>query len=532
MQRRGTFFVRLAVGLAAAALTLSGCGGGSPSSGGSTPTASGGVDGTLRVAIAQAETSISVRDYDTHSFNVLDEVFEPLVRYTADGSIGPGLAQSFEVSPDGKVMTFQLRPGSTSTDGTPFTAAGAKSERERWVRDKDNSFLGITGYTPSITATDDHTLTWTLAQPYFSALNELALVRPVRFMSPGAYAADGTVKAPIGTGPFTVQSTDNQKVVLARNDSYWGPKPKLKQVVFTVIPDAAARVAALKAGEVDVIGGDYLAPLALEDAQSIREDSNLSVLTEKSTTNLLLTFNADTGNPALKDVRVRRAVGMAVDRNAIAAGLFDHQAEPATSVFPPNVPYGPTSGGATFDVAGATALLEEAGWIGSPVRKKDGKVLTLKLILDPSSLPQAKSLSEVAQAQLKSIGIEVEISPLDSTAYSAAVAARKFDLRFYSTYGAPYDPYSMLTANFRSSQEGHLFASAELDRQIPIALAAADDTSRRANFDVIWKLLDDQAAAVPIVQLPRLWAVSKKVQGFTLGATEYDLPLAGVTITE
>lgn len=512
------------------AVTVAGCSNNS-SGPANAPSAAGGVDGTLRLAIAQAETSISVRDYDTHSFNVLDEVFEPLVRYQADGSVGPGLAQSFTVSPDGRMMTFRLRPGVTYSDGTSFTAAVAKTELERWVRDKDNSFLGVTSYTRSITATDDHTLVWKLTEPYFSALNELALVRPVRFMSPTAYQADGTVKAPIGTGPFTVASMDNQRVVLTRNDRYWGPKPTLKQVVFTVIPDAPARVAALKAGEVDVIGGDYLAPLALEDAQSVKEDTNLRLLTEKSTTNLLLTFNLDTGNQALKDVRVRQAVGLALDRDAIAAGLFDHQAQPAASVFPPNVPYGPKTGSAAFDVAKAGALLDAAGWQGSPVRTKGGRPLTLKLILDPSSLPQAKSLSEVVQAQLKAIGIGVEIVPLDSTAYSSTVAARRFDLRFYSTYGAPYDPYSMLTANFRSSQEGHLFASPELDRQIPVALAATDDTSRQAAFDTVWKSLEDQAAAVPIVQLPRLWAVSTKVQGFSLGATEYDLPLTGVTVT-
>lgn len=530
MWRWGFFVAKPAAWLVAATLVVSGCAGGS-SQPRTDEGSAAGVDGTLRVAIAQAETSISVRDYNTHSFNVLDAVFEPLVRYQADGSIGPGLAESFDVSPDGKVLTFGLRPGVVYSDGTPFTATAARTELERWVEDKDNSFLGITGYTRSITATDPTTLVWRLTQPYHPALNELTLVRPVRFMSPKAYRADGTVQAPIGTGPFTVTSTNNQKVVLTRNDRYWGPKPTLKQVVFSVIPDPSARVAALKAGEVDVIGGDYLAPLALEDARSLREDSAVTVLTQKSTTNLLLTFNADTGNPALKDPKVRKALNLAVDRDSISSGLFDHQADPAHSIFPANVPYGPTFGSATFDVARANTLLDEAGWVGTPVRSKNGKALTLKLILDPSSLPQAKSLSELAQAELKAVGVNVTITSLDSTAYSSTVAARRFDLRFYSTYGAPYDPYSMLTANFLSSQPGHLFASAALDRQIPQALAATDEASRKADFAAIWQVLDEQAAAVPVVQLPRLWAVDDKVHGFTLSATEYDLPLAGVTVT-
>jgi nickel transport system substrate-binding protein len=528
MHTRPSPVVHLAVVLAAVGMALAGCSANSTPENKDTPV--GRPDGTLRIAIAQAETSISVRDYKTHSFNVLDEVYEPLVRYAADGSIKPALAESFTITADGLGMTFQLRPNVTFSDGTPFTAAVAKAELERWVFDKANSFLGITGHTKSIEVTGERTLSWVLSQPYYSALNELALVRPVRFMSPTAYAADGSVKAPIGTGPFKVQSMDNQKVVLVRNDTYWGGKPLLNQVIFTVIPDASARVAALKAGEVDVIGGEYLAPLALEDAQAIKQSSNVRLLTDKSTTNLLLTYNVDTGNPALSDVRVRKAIGMAIDRDSIASGLFAGQAQPAPSIFPSNVPYGPKSGTATLDVAGARALLDGAGWSGTDVRTKNGTQLALKLLLNPSSLPQAKSLSEVVQAQLKQIGIAVQITPLDSTAYSAAVADRAFDLRFYLTYGAPYDPYSMLTANFRTIQANHLFASSELDTQIPVALAATEEASRQKEFDTIWKLLDDQAAAIPLVQLPRLWAISDKVKGFQLGATEYDLPLTGVSI--
>ena len=133
--------------------------------------------------------------------------------------------------------------------------------------------------------------------------------------------------------------------------------------------------------------------------------------------------------------------------------------------------------------------------------------------------------------QLGGVGVRATVDSLDPTAFGTRVSARDFDLRFYSTYGAPYDPYSSLTANFRTAQEGHLFASPELDAQIPVALAATTDDARQAAFDDIWATLAAQAAAVPVVQLPRLWATSDDVEGFELGATEYDLPLTDVTVS-
>ncbi|WP_299951601.1 ABC transporter substrate-binding protein [uncultured Modestobacter sp.] len=510
-----------ALAAGALALTLSACG----LSDGSDDAASAG-EQVLRVALGDPEASLSVQDYTTSSFTVLDQVFEPLVRYTADGTFAPALAESYEISDDGLTMTFRLRPGVTFTDGTPFDAETARTDLLRWVEDPDNSFLGLTGVTESIEATDEATITWRLSQPYYSALNELALTRPVRFTSPAAAGE------PVGTGPYRVESLDEQQVVLVRNDDWWGGTPTLDRVEFAVIPDATARVAALQAGEVDVIGGEYTAPLALEEAAALESTEGVEVLTTESTTNLLLTVNADTGNPALADPAVRRAMDLAVDRPGIAEGLFEGRATAATTVFPANVPYGPDPEPATAaDPAAAGELLEQAGWTGDGVRSKDGVPLQLDLVLDPGLLPQATSLSQAVADQLGEVGIGVTITPLDSTAYGTTVSARDFDLRFYSTYGAPYDPYSTLTANFRSVQEGHLFASPELDAQIPVALAAPDEDSRQAAFDAIWTTLAEQTAAVPLVQLPRQWAVRDTVEGFELGATEYDLPLSDVTVT-
>ena len=216
---------------------------------GSNSTAASDTGGTLRIALAAPETSLDLLDFKTNSFNILDEIYEPLVRYTADGTIGPGLAESHEVSPDGLKLTFHLRKGVTFSDGKALTAPVAKADLEKWVGKEKFSFLGVSAHTKSITATDDQTLVLRLDKPYAPALQELAVTRPVRFPSPAAYGADGQVTTPIGTGPYRLQSLTPTEIVLVRNDTYWGGRPSLDKIEFKVIPDAGQRVAALKAGD-------------------------------------------------------------------------------------------------------------------------------------------------------------------------------------------------------------------------------------------------------------------------------------------
>jgi nickel transport system substrate-binding protein len=154
----------------------------------------------------------------------------------------------------------------------------------------------------------------------------------------------------------------------------------------------------------------------------------------------------------------------------------------------------------------------------------------LRLILDPNLLPQSKALSEAVQADLRKVGIDVQIEPLDSTAYADKAAKRDYDLQFYETYGPPYDPFAMLNSNFRTQEEANLFSSPAIDELIDTALASTTDTQRAAAYDQVWTELNDNWAVASLVELPRVWAIRSSVKGFALGATEYDLPLRTVGV--
>jgi nickel transport system substrate-binding protein len=488
--------------------------------------------GTLRIALGQAEADLNVFDYKTNSFNVLDQLYEPLVRYGPKGTLQPALAKSWDVSQDGLTLTFHLRDGVRFSDGTPFTAEVAKDYMQRWIGNPDNSFVGITTNAGSIDTPDERTLVLRLRQPYYPALQELSFVRPVRFPSPTSFDASGTFVKPVGTGPYKLESMSTTEIVLVRNDGYWGGQPNLDKVIFKVIPDSQARLAALKAGEVDLIGGDYLAPLAPEEAVQLRNQSQIKLLSQPAETNLLLTFNLVSGNPALRDPKVREAINYALARQAYATTLFNDLARPANQVFPPNIPYAPEAGSRPleFNADKASGLLSEAGYTGSGTRANGDTRLSFRLILNPDLLPQAKALSEAVQADLAKVGMDIQINTLDSTAYADASTKRDFDLKFYPTFGPPYDPFGLLNNNFRTDQQTNLYSLPELDQRIAAALSSTNDSERAAAYDAVWAELDENWAVAPLVELARVWAIRTTVRGFELGPTEYDLPLTGVRV--
>ncbi|MER7008900.1 ABC transporter substrate-binding protein [Dactylosporangium sp. NPDC000555] len=508
---------RMAVLSAVTALLVTGCGGGGETGAGDDAAVPAG--GTLRVALGQPEADLNSLSYKTHSFNVLDQIYEPLVRYGPQGKLLPGLAQTWEVSSDGLTLTFHLRQGVTFSDGVAFTAPVAKTDMQRWIG--DTPFLGISRTIAAVDAPDDATLVVRLKSSYYPAVQELTLMRPVRFRSPNSFDPAGNFVKPIGTGPFRLESSSETEIVLVRNDTYWGGRPNLDKVLFKVMPSSQARLAALKAGEVDLIGGEYMAPLAPEETLDLRGQSRAKVLTEPSSTNLLLAFNTTTGDSALADPRVRQAVNYALDRRAYARTLFHDLARPATQVFPASIPYAPQQPRALdLDARKARDLLAEAG--------KSGR--KLRLILDAGMLPQARALSEAIQADLAKVGIEVRIDQLDTAAYTEAASKRQYDLLFYRTYGPPYDPFAMLNGNFRSTEPAFLYASPAIDGLIDEALAGTTDEARAAAYAKVWAALNDSWAVAPVVELPRVWAVGAKVRGFELGVTEYDLPLTKVGV--
>jgi ABC-type transport system substrate-binding protein len=265
----------------------------------------------------------------------------------------------------------------------------------------------------------------------------------------------------------------------------------------------------------------------------LRRNPDVQVITEPGTTGYFLQMNFR--QAPFDDLRVRQALNHAIDRNAISAQLFGGVVEPAQGVFPNSVPYVTYTDSDlyTFDPERAQALLVEAGWTpgADGILTKDGKPLELSLIVDAAMFPQAGSMAQVIQAQLKAIGVALKPQLLDYTGWIAAYESKSYDILMNITWGAPYDPHSSLSGVFSSTSSSTIaYANPELDTLISQALAAPDEAQRKELFGQIWKVLDAQAAVVPIVYSSRVYALGRNVEGFTMAGTEYELTLNGIRI--
>jgi nickel ABC transporter nickel/metallophore binding protein len=491
------------------------------------------VEQTFVIAVGSDPGPLNPHDYASN-FIALDMVYEPLVRYSADGTTIPALAESWTISPDGLRWTFTLREGVTFQDGTPFDADAVKWNFERWIQTENHSWLPSTTRIASVAAPDARTVVLTMSSFYYATIQDLALVRPVRFLSPASVGADGSFQKPVGTGPWILEAYEpQQRATFVPNPDYWGDKPTLDKVVFEVVPDAQTRIAALLSNEVDLIGGEYVGGISLESLPVLRRNPNVAVFNELGTTAYFLQM--DVTKAPFDDLRVRQALNHAIDRTGIGERLFGGVASPAQGVFPDSVPYVKHTGSDLYryDPERARALLAEAGYaVGADgVLAKDGTPLELNLVVDAAMFPQAGSTAQVLQAQLKDVGVSLKPRLLDYSGWIDAYSNKSYDLLMNITWGAPYDPHSSLSGVFSSTSGATIaYSDDTLDGLIAQALAEKDEAERSSIYEQIWRRMDEQAVVVPIVYSSRVYALRSGVEGFTMAGTEYELDLQGVRI--
>ena len=323
-------------------------------------------------------------------------VFEGLTRFGPDGSVNPGLAESWDISEDGRTYTFKLRSGVKFHDGTDFEATDVVFSLDRArADDSTNAQKALFAGIERVEAVDPATVKVTLSAPQGNFLFNMAWGDAV-IVAPESI---GNIKtAPIGTGAFTFTDwKQGDSITLTRNDAYWGAAPALQSATFKFISEPTAAFAAMMAEDIDVFYS-YPAP---ENLIQFEADPRFNVLAGNTEGETILAIN-NKAEP-FGDVRVRKAVSMAIDRQAIIDGAMFGYGTPIGSHFAPHHPdYIDLTGNAPYDPEAARALLAEAGY-------PNGFTTTLKL--PPPSY--ARRGGEIIAAQLRDIGIETEISNLE-----------------------------------------------------------------------------------------------------------------------
>ncbi|HAG07389.1 MAG TPA: ABC transporter substrate-binding protein, partial [Peptococcaceae bacterium] len=275
---------------------------------------------------------------DGASARVMANIFENLVRYKEGSTeIEPGLATAWDVSPDGREWTFKLRKGVKFHDGTPFNARAVKFSVERQLppnRTDDMPYAAFTfGPVERVEAVDDHTVKFILKKPYAPFPANLAMCPAAPIVSPAAVAKHGEDFRvhPVGTGPYRFVAWDRgRQIVLERNPDYWGEPPATQRIVFKFSRDYAARLGELIRGSVDAMDG-----VNPQDVKKL-EDKGVKVIKEPGMNVNYFAFFCD--RPPFDNVKLRRAVSMAIDRQRLAARLYRGSARAANGPLPPFVP--------------------------------------------------------------------------------------------------------------------------------------------------------------------------------------------------
>ncbi len=323
---------------------------------------------------------------------VYSNIFEGLTRFMSDGSIVPGLAESWDISEDGLTYTFHLHDGVTFHDGTTMDAEDVKFSLDRArAPDSTNAQKGLFASIAEVTVIDPLTVQITLSAPNGSLLFNLAWGDAV-IVAPESI--DTIASNPVGTGAFMFQTwVQGDRIDIVRNPNYWGTPASLESATFRFISDPTAAFAAVMAEDVDVFVG-FPAP---ENLPQFEADPRFQVLVGSTEGETILAMN--NAREPFDNPLVRQAVAHAIDRQAIIDGAMYGIGTPIGTHFAPHNPdYVDLTGISAYDPDRARALLAEAGF-------PDGFTTTLKL--PPPSY--ARRGGEIIAAQLRAVGIQTEI---------------------------------------------------------------------------------------------------------------------------
>ena len=491
----------------------------------------------LSIALSAPISSLDPHFHNlTPNNGLAKHVFETLVRQDEQQALKPGLAESWRALDD-VTWEFRLRKGVKWHDGSDFTAEDviASFKRAPAVPNSPSSFGIYTRPIKEVSAPDPFTLRIRTDKPYPLLPNDLVAIMIIPKKLQEAKTEDfNSGKAMIGTGPYRfVEYVAGDRVVLTVNDKYWGAKPAFRKVRFRMIANSASRVAALLAGDVQMIEG---VPTA--DIPNLSKDSRVSLASAVS--NRIIYLHLDThreknspfvtdaaGKPLeanpLRDARVRKALSKLIDRDAIASRIMEGQAQPAGQLLPETF-FGTSKRlkPEKLDPEGARKLLAEAGY-------PNGFGLTLHT-------PNNRYINDerIAQAVAQFLtrgGIPTKVEAMPSAVFFSRGSKLEFSFLLAgwgADTGENSSPLRSLVATFDSakgwggSNRGR-FSDAGVDALLDTALATIDDTKRGMMLAAATeKAVGELQGLIPVHYEVSTWATKKGI-AYKARADQYTL---------
>lgn len=478
-----------------------------------------------------------IRDLNPHLYAgemyAQEMLYETLVNITADGYEGC-LAESWDISDDGKTYTFHIRDGVKFSDGEVCDANAIKANFDAIIENKDrHTWLEMMNLLVGVSAPDDKTFVIELSGPYYPLLTELGVTRPFAMISPKAMKDGSTkdgVNAYIGTGPYVLTDfVTDEYAVFEANENYWGEQPKIKKITVKVIPDNQTRILALEKGEIDMIFGKNMIDADAINQYTGNDKFTVSLSDPTSTRQIVLNTTRD----VLADKEVRQALQHATNKQAISDGIFYGLEQPADTLFAKTVPYCDIDlEPYAYDVELAQSMLDEAGWVvgADKIREKDGQKLNIDLLYNSDSVTE-KAIAEYLQSEYQKIGISLNIHGEEEQSYRDNMKAGNFDMVFNICWGTPYDPQSSLAA-MRAPVYGDYAAQlgledkADIDQAITDILVSTDETKRQELYTFVLTRLHEDAVYIPLTYECNKAIYRSDLQGFHFTQTQYEVPFA------
>ena len=482
--------------------------------------------GLLRTAILYDISTMDVSETSDDymiPLNVFDRLFETR---PASGSseIVKSLVSDYAVSEDGLTYDFTLLDGVVFSNGSALTASDVQFSFERLLKAaKENTEIALevlgaeavmNGEADSLEGfkvTDDTHFSVTLSAPNAGFLAELSA--PAMSIVDAETMSPGFGKEPaetIGSGPYIVTEwVTSDHYTLVYNEKCRGPEPSVKKLIVKVIPDASSQNLMFQNGELDIIDLQSLDSAIVASTYKANPAARIVSMPKVGMTYLVMNEN----NPWLKDVRVRKAIGMAIDPEQIIQGIFMGDAVREKGVIPTGIwGHNDALEGFTYDPDGAKPLLKEACY----------KEVEMKFELSMDSIANTSNqlIYAFISDSLKKIGVEADISSYDHAAWLAKRSSGEMD-SFVAHWGMDYnDPANIMYTFFGSAANSkgrslNYSDTAIMDR-VSAARAIVDDAARMTEYQTLEKkLIEEDAAWVPFCVDLHLWCLGDRVDSFT-----------------
>ncbi|SEG99968.1 peptide/nickel transport system substrate-binding protein [Nonomuraea solani] len=480
--------------IAAVTVALSGC---SAASGGGTTGGSGGGDGEITVAGTYAIESLDpgspTGGSATGTQLASQAIFSRLVRPRPDGTLQGDLATSWKPDATATQWTFTLRQGVRFSDGKPVGADDVVASFKRLIELKSTNAANFAGYT--MTATSPSEVVLKAAKPDAAVPYKLAIF----YVLPGGLKGEDPAffQNPVGSGPFKVEKFDSSgTLVLVPNPGHYGGAPKIGRVTIRKMPELAARLTALRTGEVDLVWG-----IPDDQLAGLQGDAGLKVETVPSTAVFTMWFNSSA--PALKEAGIRRALWQAVDFATIIKRLYprtgtlaDAPVSPVTLGYVPQEPV-------RHDPAAAKAALTDAGFDFST-----------KLRLQFANA-EFRPFNQAIVSDLQKIGVQVDLLEKEQAVFTKDLLALNWDINFQQLSNPTFDAANTLGRLYPCAAKRNGYCNPGLDKLLAAAGASADGKKRVELYGEASKIIWRDAVGMFPMAVKYAYAWNRRVTGVT-----------------